>query len=62
MNDISVLSNKVDGEFLMEARKEQLIILESRREKILAQQEFTWRLKSQVLWLLEGDANTNFFR
>ena len=60
-NDIIILSDNVDDEYLLKSRKMEMINLETRREKIHAQQEYTWCLKSRALWILEGDANTKFF-
>lgn len=44
------------------AIKEEVILLEGRRRKILGDREELWRLKSQALCLQCGDENTKFFQ
>ena len=40
------------------AIKDEVIMLEGRRKKLLGEMEVTWRLKSQAFWLQCGDENT----
>ena len=42
--------------------KENIINLKSRKEKILKQEEETWRLEIKTIWLSQGDRNTIFFQ
>ena len=46
--------------FASEVVKTSLVDLESRKRKILLDQEKEARLKSRALWLLCGDENTPF--
>jgi hypothetical protein len=38
-----------------------LKVLKQEKEKILAIEEDTWRLRSRAIWLNSGDKNTKFF-
>jgi hypothetical protein len=55
---------------ILESRQSQILsqeelnllrALKIRKEKILATEESTWRLKSPALWMQNGDKNTRFF-
>ena len=39
----------------------QLSALKTKKDSLLAHEVLTWKLKSRVLWINEGDANTKFF-
>ena len=40
---------------------QELILLGERKREILRIEEVSWKLKSRVLWLAEGDLNTKYF-
>ena len=46
---------------LLDIEAQKLVSIKSRKEKILAHEVLTWRLKIWAIWIDHGDANTNFF-
>eukprot|EP00253_Pinus_taeda_P002472 PITA_02472 len=58
MDDISKLLKANTLPFTLKCRLNEL---ERKKQNILKEEEALWRLKSQVIWLKEGDRNTKFF-
>ena len=46
---------------LLLAEAQKLASIKSQKEKILAHEVLTWRLKSWAIWIEQDDANTIFF-
>jgi len=59
--EITALKNDQGGIYTSQEHKDKITSLLSKRSKILKDREETWRLRSIVIWLLEGDDNTKFY-
>ena len=57
----SLLSTRILG-ILTDREVAQLSYLKSRKDTLLAHQVLTWRLKSRINWINEGDTNTKLFQ
>ena len=51
----------IDSGFLSATNADMLRVLKVEKDKYLAHEVTIQRLKSRVLWIKEGDANTKFF-
>lgn len=60
--ELDVLSNLVDDELFSEERRNMFFELLASKHKILLQEEETWQLKSQAVWIQSGDKNPKFFQ
>ena len=58
---LNVLDLKEDHHSLSEVEKLEKVSLRSELEKAALLEEISWRQKSRVLFLKEGDSNTRFF-
>ena len=47
--------------FLLRMEAHKLVSIKNRKEKILANEVLSWRLKIQAIWIDQGDANTKIF-
>ena len=59
--EIAKFQNSKGGVLHTQDDKENLISLESTRNKILKEREEVWRLKRRAIWMECGDDNTKFF-
>ena len=51
-----------EGEFgLSDAETCERVVVRSEVENLLSLEEISWRQKSRMLWIKEGDNNTKFF-
>ena len=57
---VSLLSSHPSG-ILYVADTQSLVVLRSRKDSLLSHLILTWKLKSRVDWIHEGDADTKFF-
>ena len=61
-NELEALCNFEDLGFLNGDTKSSLIHLETRKRKVLEDNEATWRQKIGDIWMEVGDKNTKFFQ
>eukprot|EP00253_Pinus_taeda_P005326 PITA_05326 len=59
--ELQFLSTHFKNDSISSHTQKQIWDLEKQKQKILAKEEATWRLKSHAIWLREGDKNTKFF-
>jgi len=59
-HELDRLYNSDGRGFLLDQDNSSLLSLEEKKEKLLAEKEEAWRLKSRALWLSSGDENTTF--
>ena len=52
------LFSKYPFGILFEEEAHKLVSIRNQKEKILAQEVLTWRLKGQAIWIDQEDANT----
>lgn len=58
---ISAIEENSEGTFTSLEKKEHITFLIKQRSQILKEREESWRLRSRVIWLHEGDENTKFY-